>query len=150
MFIQQIDIKKTANDLDSMLYDFVTKGGMIIPVNRHTFKYRNYLLVNSDNGWDVFYLTNIKNHIACTFLKVSAFAICKAHELGSKSKIKEILKYDNVFEKNYLDSLVFKHTIVNSADCDIKQTAICRFELVQSKAKYAKHKLDNLFYSSLV
>ena len=150
MFIQQIDIKKTASELDSMLYDFVTKGGMIVPINRYTFKYRNYLIVNTDNEWNVFYLTNIKNHIASTFLKVSAFAICKAHEAGLKSKIKEILKHDDVFEKNYLDSLVFKNTIIKSADLDIKQTAVCRFEIVQTKAKYAKHKIDNLFYSSLV
>jgi hypothetical protein len=150
MYTQQINISKTANELDQMLYDFVTKGGLIIPVNKTTFKYRNYLIVNDNqNGWSIFYLTNIKNHVASTFLKVSAFAICKAHEAGAYSKIKEIKKYDSIFEKNYLDSVVFKHTINHSSNEIVKDTALCRFELVQAKAKRAKQKIDNMFYSSL-
>lgn len=150
MYIQQIDITKTARELDQMLYDFVTKGGLIIPINKTTFKYRNYLIVNDNqNGWSIFYLTNIKNHVASTFLKVSAFAICKAHEAGAYSKIKEIRKYDSIFEKNYLDSVVFKHTINHSSNDTVKDTALCRFELVQAKAKHAKQKIDNMFYSSL-
>lgn len=151
MSIHQIDIVKTATDLDQMLYDFVTKGGMIVPINKTTFKYRNYLIVQNNNqGWSVFYLTNIKNHVASTFLKVSAFAICKAHESGSHSKIKEILKYDDIFEKNYLDSIIFKHSFNCSSNEILKHTAQCRFEIVQAKAKFAKQKIDNMFYSSCI
>lgn len=151
MYIQPNEIKKIAAELDSMLYDFITKGGVIAPINRVTFKYRNYLIVYNEqqNIWNVFYLTNIKIHIASTCLKVSAFAICKLHEKGLATQIKEIKKYDDVFLKNYIDSLFFKHTISCTSDELKKNTALCRFELVQAKAKHAKKKIDNLFYSSL-
>lgn len=146
------DIKAKANDLENMLRDFIIKGGLIVPIGKNTFKYKSYLVVRDNSGgWSVFLVSaNIKKHIASTFLKVSAFAICKAHDKNNQRLISEIIEEDKIFERNYLDSLFFKNTYKVTQDLDKKDTALWRLEIVHEKAVLAKKKIDHIFYSSIV
>ena len=145
------DLKETANSLENMLHDIMVKGGLIVPIGKNTFKYKNYLVVrDQSNGWSVFQVGQTKKHIASTFLKVSAFAICKAHDRARLKTVEEIKYEDAVFERNYLDSLFFKNTIKVSKDFERKDTALWRYEIVHSKARDAKQKIDRIFYSSIV
>lgn len=150
MYIQMFNLKETANSLEHMLHDFMIKGGMIVPIGKNTFKYKNYLVVrDQDIGWSVFQVGNTKKHIASTFLKVSAFAVCKAHDRFRFSTVDDVKNADAIFERNYLDSIFFKNTIKISKDYDRKDTALWRYEIVHSKARDAKEKIDRIFYSSL-
>lgn len=145
------DIKSTASDLEHMLRDFIVKGGIITPINKNTYKYKNYLVIRDNSGgWSVFLVANnSKKHLASTFLKVSAFAICKAHDKSRYNTILEIQHEDAEFERNYLDSLFFKNTYKTSQDWDKKDTALWRLEIVHEKATSAKKKIDSIFYSNL-
>lgn len=145
------DIKTTAGNLDNMLRDFIIKGGIITPVSKNVFRYKNYLVTRDrTGGWNVFLINgNTKRHIESTFLKVSAFAICKAHDKNKYNVILDIKKEDSIFERNYLDSLFFKNTYNTSTDYDKKDTALWRLEIVHEKAALAKKKIDRIFYSSI-
>lgn len=146
------DIKATAGDLDSMLRDFIIKGGIITPVSKNVYRYKNYLVTrDKSGGWNVFLINgNTKRHIESTFLKVSAFAICKAHDKHKYNVVLDIKQEDSTFERNYLDSLFFKNTYKKSQDYNKKDTALWRFEIVHEKAAQAKKKIDSIFYSSIV
>ena len=95
------------------------------------------------------FLPNKKKHIATTFLKVSAFAICKLHEKHQTARMQEVERNDRIFEKNYMDSLVYKNTYKKTADNVIKDTALWRYEIAHAKAKHAKQIIDGTFYASI-
>lgn len=146
-----LDIKKTAQDLDNLLYNSVVKSGIIVPVNKTTFKFKNYLIVRDrSNGWSVFLLGQTKQHVASTFLKVAAFAICKAHDRRRYTIVNKIKIDDAEFERNYIDSLFFQNTYKVSSDWAVKDTALWRYEIVHEKAVQAKQRIDKMFYSSIV
>lgn len=150
MSIQIANIKKTAKELDSMLYDLILKSGIFIPINKNTFNYKNYQVSkNTDGSWNVFLFSDRKHHIANTFLKVTAFTVCKLHEKGQYQRVDEILEDDRIFEKNYTDSLFYKNTVKISNDNVSKDTALWRYEIVHHKAKEAKGRIDRHFYSSI-
>lgn len=145
-----LDIKKTAEELNQMLHDTIMKGSIIVPINKHTFKYKNYLIVRDQSGgWSVCKLGSYKMHIASTFLKVTAFAICIAHANGRLKTVEELISEDAVFERNYNDSMFFQNTYKVSKDYEKKDTALWRYEIVHSKARFAKQKIDRIFYSSI-
>ncbi len=150
MSIQQLneaDIEKAAVEFDNMLFKLVTKGGLFVPSGNNLIKYKGYRLKRVNSGWDVIINNKL---IASTFLKVSAFAICKAHEERQTGRFTEILENDKIFERNFIDSLFLKHTATVSKDSISKDTAQWRFEQVNQRAKSAKARIDSLFYSSIV
>ena len=102
-----------------------------------------------DDLWNVFHLKPSKRIVARTFLKISSFAICKAHEKNLNAKIKEIEEEDKKFKKNYIDSVFYKNTYKITNDQIKKDTALWRYEIVYSRAKESKTRIDQIFYGSL-
>lgn len=144
------DIKDTAAELESMLRDIALKSGIFIPIGKDLIRYKKYSIIKlSDGSWGVFHNDVKKRHVASTFLKVSALAICKLHEKHQSSRIKEIEYNDRIFEKNYTDSLVYKHTYKRTVDTMTRDTALWRYEISHAKAKHAKQLIDRLFYTSI-
>lgn len=149
-FIQIFDIKSESRDLEALIYDMAVKSGLFVPLNKTTFKYKNYMILKGpDELWHTFMLKPNKQHIGRTFLKVSAFAICKLHDKGSRKLIEEVRLEDQIFERNYIDSLYYKKTYQRTKDPATKDTALWRYEIVQAKAKAAKARIDGIFYSSI-
>ena len=145
--LNESDIEKAAEEFDNMLFKIVTKGGLFTPSGNNLIKYKGYRLRREKSSWNI-YLNN--RLIASTFLKVSAFAICKAHEERKTHQFREILDNDKVFERNFVDGLFLKHTATTSKDEVSKDTAQWRLEQVACRAKHAKARIDSMFYSSLV
>lgn len=145
------DIKKAAADLDSMLSDIVVKQGIFVAVNKRHIRYKNYIIIREENAdWNVILVKDKKIHLARTFLKISAFAVCKLHEKGKIRTVEEIITNDAIFKKNYIDSQFYRKTILKSADQISRDNAQWRFEIVQANAKQAKDRIDSIFYSSIV
>jgi len=146
------DIKTTAQELDQLLHDIVVKQGMFVPVKKTLIRYKNYALVkNQDGDWIVMLLVNDRKiHIATVFLKVSAFAVCKLHEQRKSAKIDDIKSDDNIFRKNYINSVYYKKTAQVSTINATKDNALWRYEIAAAEAKSAKERIDRSFYSSLV
>ena len=145
-----INIKTTAQDLDGMLKDIALKSGIFVPITKDMIKYKKYTIIKlPDNAWAVFHNDNKKKHISNTFLKVSAFAVCKLHEKRQSSRITDIELNDKIFEKNYMDSLVYKHTYKITRDEQTRDTALWRYEIAHAKAKHAKQIIDGMFYASV-
>lgn len=145
-----LDIKETAHELEGMLRDIALKAGIFIPINKDLIKYKKYTIIKlSDGSWGVFHTDTKKKHVASTFLKVSAFAICKLHEKNQTVRIQEVERNDRIFEKNYVDSLVYKNTYKKTTDNVIKDTALWRYEIAHAKAKHAKQIIDGTFYASI-
>ena len=145
------DIKETAQEFEGMLRDIALKSGIFVPIGKDLIKYKKYSIIRlDDNSWAVFYNDLKKKHISTTFLKVSAFAVCKMHEKKMSGRIQEVELNDQVFEKNYIDSLVYKNTYKRTADVATRDTALWRYEIAHAKAKQAKQIIDRLFYGSLV
>jgi hypothetical protein len=150
MYIQTSNISDVSRELDQMLFDIMLKEGIFIPINKTTYRSKDYLVIKGDNSWNVFkLLKGRKLHCATTFLKVSAFAVAKLLAKNRSSEINEILRLDRLFEKNYLDTLCYKYTIKNSSDQVKKDTALWRYEHSSNISKYAKQKIDAAFYRAL-
>lgn len=151
MFIQTFDIKSESRELEALLYDMALKSGLFVPLDKTTFKYKNYMILKGpDDLWHTFMLKPNKIHVGRTFLKVSAFAICKLHDKGNTRLIGEVKTEDRTFERNYIDSLFYKKTYQRSKDAAKQDTALWRYEIVQAKAKAAKARIDDIFYASIV
>ena len=106
-----LNLKETASELEGMLRDIALKSGIFVPITKDLIRYKKYSVIKLEDGsWAVFHTDPKKRHIASTFLKVSAFAVCKMHEKRLSGRIREIEKHDSIFEKNYADSLIYKQT----------------------------------------
>lgn len=150
MSIQIFDIKQTAQDLEQMVTDVVTKQGIFIPISKDVIRYKKYVIKRRDDGqWMVFHTEPKKKHLATTFLKVSALAICKLDEKRLTMKVDEVLRTDRYFAKHYIDSLHYKNTIKITKDVERQDIAQWRYELAHARAKHAKELIDRVFYSSL-
>lgn len=146
-----LNIQETARDLEHMLTDIALKNGIFVPINKDTIKYKAYLITrDSPYGWNVFFLGARKQHIGNTFLKVSAFAVAKLHEKRQSYRIDEIFHNDQIFEKNYVDSLYYKNTFKRNNNPQTRDTALWRYEIAHYKAKRSKRIIDGIFYSSIV
>jgi hypothetical protein len=142
------NIHKTSQELETMLHDLIVKHGLFVPISKTVFRYKEYIIEkNKDGSWDIFKVTSYKQHIANTFLKVSAFAVCKLHEKRKALTVEEILREDKEFEKNYLDSICYKNTLKKSPDSISKDTALWRYEIVHNNARLAKERIDRQFYA---
>ena len=140
------EIQHISSDLENMLTEIMHKTGMFAPVSKHHIKYKNFSIIKQDKGWMVL---KDRQKIADTFLKVSAFALCKLYEKNQSKHIDETKKLDSVFQKNYIDSLFYKHTLKTSKDPIKLDNALWRYEISSTKAKDAKQKIDKTFYSSI-
>jgi hypothetical protein len=150
MSIQIFDIKQTAQDLERMVTDVMTKQGMFIPISKDVIRYKKYIIKRHNDGqWTVLHTEPIKKHIATTFLKVSALAICKLNEKRLSMKVDEVLKADHYFAKHYIDSVHYKHTMKITKDIEKQDIAQWRYELAHARAKQAKELVDRVFYSLL-
>lgn len=137
-------------NLEAAFYDLAVKSGIFVPIDDKSFRYKNYMIVRGpDNTWNVFYLKPSKKIIAKTFLKISSFAICKAHEKNLSARVKEIEDEDKKFKKNYIDSVFYKNTYKVTSDAVKKDTALWRYEIVYNRAKESKTRIDQIFYGSL-
>jgi hypothetical protein len=144
------NIKQTATELDVMLYELVTRSPIFVPINKDKFSYKKYQIVRQpEGGWNVILVSDRNIQIANTFLKVSAFAVCTLHDKRQYNRMNDVLEKDALFEKNYLDSLSYKHILKKSKDSISKDTAMWRYEIVHATAKDAKDKIDHQFYSSI-
>lgn len=143
-----LNFKQTAQELDAMLYDVIMQAGIFVPVDKNTFQSKKYQIKRIEGGWSVYDL-NTKAKIADTYLKVSAFAVCKLHEKRYSGQVKEVLSEDQAFSRNYIDSLFHKNIYKVSKDEITRDNALWRYELVHGRAKRAKDRIDRLFYSSI-
>jgi EAL domain-containing protein (putative c-di-GMP-specific phosphodiesterase class I) len=95
-----LNLKETANELEGMLRDIALKSGIFVPITKDLIRYKKYSVIKLEDGsWAVFHTDPKKRHIASTFLKVSAFAVCKMHEKRLSGRIREIEQNDGIFEK---------------------------------------------------
>jgi len=144
------NLKTTAQELEGMLKDIATTSGIFVPISKDLIKYKKYTIVKlPDAGWAIFLNNERKKHIMNTFLKVSAFAVCKLHEKNQVARLDEIEYNDRVFEKNYIDSLVFRHTYKTTKDVQTRDNALWRYEIAHGKAKHCKQVIDSIFYASV-
>ena len=136
-----------STELEAMVYDIAVRAGIFVPVNKNSVKYKNYLIIKDpDSQWNVFHVSS-NTPIATTFLKISAFAICKLHETRHSKSIKEVQLEDDKFRANYLDSVFHKNTYTVSKDAATRDTAQWRYEIVKQRATKSKERIDRIFYS---
>lgn len=143
-----LNIKDAAQELNNMLNDAIIKAGIFVPVSKNVLQYKNYFIKREqDDSWSIFLIeNNSKKLLSNTFLKISAFAICKLHEKRNYRDIAEVENSDKIFQKNYIDSKYFRNTYKISTDEAKKDTALWRYEIVNHKAKAAKAQIDQIFY----
>jgi hypothetical protein len=144
-----INIKTAAQELNNMLTDAVASKGVFVALKKNLLQYKTYLVrKEQDDSWTVIYVSPKGNKyvLANTFLKISAFAVVKLHEKQRAREISEVIFEDKLFETNYTDSLYFKNIFKITQDEAKRDTALWRYEIVTSKAKTAKAKIDRTFY----
>lgn len=147
--VKMSEIKEKSRDLESMLFD-IAANNIFVYVGKDRLRYKNYQISKTNGIWRV----TLERHgrlecLAETVLKISAFAVCKAHEARKTRITEDIVRLDKTFEKNYNDSLFYKNTYTKTKDFDIKDTVMWRYEISHAKAKAAKQIIDDNFYSLL-
>lgn len=148
MYIQTSDIKILAAELNSMLHDFIVDNGVFVPAGKNTVKYKNYIIQKSkDDLWVVSLYSKI---IAETFLKSSAFVLCKLHETNNRIEFKNVCLHDKEFKKHFIDSKYFEYVIKNSQDEVSRDTALWRYEISTKKAEKLRKKINTMLYRLIV
>jgi len=143
------EISELSDDFEKMLFDIVSNH-MFFPIDKDRLVYKKYLVSRSKDGWLIEQKhRNLTKLIAKTFLKSSAFAVCKLHERNRFTKIEEIKGKDSVFKKHYIDSQHYKRTYNRTKDSLLKDTVLWRYEISHNTAKSAKQFIDKEFYSLL-
>jgi hypothetical protein len=136
-------------DFEKMIFE-IASNHMFVNINKNTLKYKNFIVEKRQSTWTSYYiLKGRKIKISDTFLKVSALAVCKLHENKKFKSLEEIVKRDQLFQKNYIDSVFYKNTFKRTRDQLLKDTALWRYEISHGKAKTAKQYIDKEFYSLL-
>jgi hypothetical protein len=149
MLVEMSEIKEKSKDLESMLFD-IAANNIFVYVSKDCLRYKNYQIVKQQGIWQATVEHNGYNKLLGeTLLKISAFAICKAHEKKKSRLTKDIVRLDKDFEKNYNDSLFYKNTYTKTNNLELKDTVLWRYEISHAKAKQAKQSIDNEFYSLL-
>lgn len=147
MFIQTDNLTQIATELNDMLRDCIVETGIFVPVNKNTIRYKNYLISrDKDNSWNV---KTSRGRIYNTFLKLSAFAICKLDESSDYTNINNVINYDKIFEKNYTDATQYKYIIKHSKDEVTQDVVLWRYEMVTKIADQAKRKIKRIFYMQI-
>lgn len=143
------ELTSKIQDFEQMIFE-IASNHMFVNVDKNTLKYKQFIVEKRQGVWTSYrLLKGRKIKIAETFLKVSALAVCKLHETRKFKSIESIVKKDQLFEKNYIDSVFYKNTFKRSKDQLLKDTALWRYEISHGKAKTAKQYIDKEFYSLL-
>lgn len=141
---------KLAFELENLIREYVLNTGIFVPSN-NGFRYKSYFINQlEDRSWEV----SLKRDtgykvIANTFLKISAFTICRLHDNQHLSQIKFIMDLDETYRKNYIDAHYFKAIIKQSKVSLQRETAEVRYDLVNARADRAKQSLKKQFVASL-
>lgn len=144
-----IDLKEKFQDFENMFFE-IASNNIFVPISKNKLKYKNFFLEKRDQSWTVTEkIGSYQKHIATTFLKISAFAVCKSYDQKKIHTAEKIIKQDREFEKNYIDSLHYKNTYKTTNSTILKDTVTWRYEISHGRAKKAKQSIDKEFYSLL-
>lgn len=80
-----------------------------------------------------------------TFSKKAALAIAKSYNKGIDNSNK-VLELDRRIQKNYNDSVFYKHTIETTKDEFKKDATITRFEIANAETSQALQSLDRYIF----
>lgn len=150
MYIQTSDYKKLERDFDVLVNKMIDKNGIFVTIKPNVFRFKKYQVQKMNDGWVVTF--NKKGRIitiGTTFLKISAFAVCKLHDKQWLRQVAIVLENDEIYKKNSIDAGFFKNVVDNSKDFDKKSIAECRFDITSNKAKRAKKLIKNYFISTI-
>jgi hypothetical protein len=132
------------------LFIEIAINNVFVPVSKNKLQYKNFVIEKKEGRWQVIQqYKGYHRYIADTFLKITAFAICKLYDAQKLNIVDAVIKKDYEFEKNYIDSIYYKNTFKKTNSQVLKDTVIWRYEIAHSKAKQAKHSIDKEFYSLL-
>ena len=114
-------------------------------VKGNSIRIKNMVIRKSRNGYLV-YNTKENKQVAKTFCKSSAVAIAKSMAKGF-DVIDQDMIWDQIIEKNYIDSIFYKNTMKKTKDEFKKDIIEIRFEDAKYRTEYAKHNLDTIIFS---
>jgi hypothetical protein len=142
---------KIAFELENIINDYVLTTGMFVSSGTG-YRYKNYAINRlPDYSWEIGIIIDKQfKHIANTFLKISAFTICKLHDKSQLNQINFITGLDDTYRRNHIDACNFKHVIKNSKVSLQVETAEIRYHEVSDRADQAKQTLKKQFLASLV
>lgn len=144
------EVKYSHEEMEAMLYDIAVKSGVFVPINKNSYRYKNWMVIKGpDDCWHIFQIEPKKKKICSTFLKISAFTVCKLIEKRKLRNVDEIVRQDGIFRKNYIDSIFYRNTFKKTKDRISKDNALWRYEIVYIRAKLVKDQIEKQFYSSL-
>lgn len=113
-------------------------------VKGNSIRIRHMVVRKSPKGYLV-YNTKDNVQVARTFCKTSAIAIARTCAQG-KNYVKEIMRYDQIIEKNYNDSIFYKNTLRRTKDEFKKDVIEIRFWDARDRTLAAKESLDNIIF----
>lgn len=142
---------KIAFELENIINDYVLTTGMFVSSGTG-YRYKNYAINQlPDYTWEVGVIHNKQFcFIANTFLKISAFTICKLHDNSHLNQLSYVTDLDDTYRRNHIDACNFKHVIKNSKISLQVETAEIRYHEVSGRADQAKQSLKKQFLASLV
>lgn len=150
MFTRTPNYNKLVRDFDVLVNKMIDKNGIFVTIKPNVYRFKKYQVQKVDDNWVI--TINQKGRIrilGTTFLKISAFAVCKLHDKKWLRQVAIVIENDEIYKKNSIDAGFFKNVVDNTKDNDRKMIAECRFEVTAYKAKCAKKLIKNYFISTL-
>lgn len=123
-----------------------------LPVNvlpNNDIVYEDYLIKNHNGHWELYSITN-KDKIATFFLRSCALIAAKCYKSYLFNEYREIKQLDRDYKRNYLNSVIYRHSLKASDDFDTKVIILNQLECSESDAEYYKKKISRLFKTSFV
>lgn len=137
-------ISDLARELEKIIEEGLDRS--YIPyVKGNSIRIKHLVIRKSTAGWLV-YDTKTNKQVNRYFSKAAAIAAAKSLASG-QSQAQMIDYLDKTIEKNYNDSLFYRHSMKNSRTASKKEVVLNRLEIALAATEAARSSLDRIIFS---
>jgi len=129
---------------ENFLEKEVKNSNLVVSLSNGVTVYKDFSVRLSKKG--DYILSRSHGSILDKFnLKTSALLAAKMYESNDFSKLAELKILDNLYQKNYLESVFYKTRYKNSKNSESSDLYLARLSTLDSKIEYAKHQIASKF-----
>lgn len=139
-----MNIKRQAEKLERYLDEEFKHNLPVVQLSDKSLIYKNFKIKQDKTGYWI--LSRVKGNIIDKFyLKVCALLAAQFYSTNHLNRYNEVKNLDSVYQKNSVDSDIFKYYYKKTSDKIKKDTCLWRWEISHDKAQIAKTQIVSKF-----
>ena len=108
-----------------------------------------FVIRQHDGNWDLYYIPN-KEKLATFFLRSCSLIAANYYRTHHFTEYGEVKQLDRNYKRNYLNSIIHRHSLKTAEDFDTKVIILNQLECSEADAEFYKTKISRLFKWSFV